>query len=152
MSAAVIKELTAFIDELIYSLVISERYLSHNDELSDCEYRTLRYLQSCESTSMRSVAKFLGVTLPRTSTVVDGLVQRGLVIRKHSTTDRRTVLVRLSTSGLDTLLDSASYYQQISQTLSSNLTDEEKAVLLKLSKRCSSSLKNKESVSPLTAI
>jgi DNA-binding MarR family transcriptional regulator len=67
-------------------------------DLTTAQYRTLVQLsEGAEASS--SLASKLAVTPPSVTTVVDGLVQRGLVERTHAARDRRRVSVTLTESG-----------------------------------------------------
>jgi DNA-binding MarR family transcriptional regulator len=67
-------------------------------DLTTAQYRTLVQLsEGAEASS--SLASKLAVTPPSVTTVVDGLVQRGLVERRHAARDRRRVSVILTESG-----------------------------------------------------
>lgn len=67
-------------------------------DLTTAQYRTLVQLsEGAEASS--SLASKLAVTPPSVTTVVDGLVQRGLVERRHALSDRRRVSVTLTESG-----------------------------------------------------
>lgn len=67
-------------------------------DLTTAQYRTLVQLsEGAEASS--TLASKLAVTPPSVTTVVDGLVQRGLVERRHALADRRRVSVTLTESG-----------------------------------------------------
>ena len=71
-------------------------------DLSAAQYRML--LQLAEgSEASTSLAKKLAVTAPSVTAVVDGLVHRGLVDRRHSEEDRRRVALTLTPEGRETL-------------------------------------------------
>lgn len=67
-------------------------------DLTTAQYRTLVQLSEGDEASS-SLASKLAVTPPSVTTVVDGLVQRGLVERRHAVSDRRRVSVTLTESG-----------------------------------------------------
>jgi DNA-binding MarR family transcriptional regulator len=146
MKNQTIAELNTLIDELIFSLVLTEKQLSHSEEMSNCQYRALRYINSNNGTSLRAVADFLEVTLPRASAVIDDLVNKGLVARKSSQNDRRKIEISLTKLGLKTLAATANWYTDISRKLADVLDDSERALLTKLSKKCSSCLSNEQQV------
>lgn len=73
-------------------------------DLTTAQYRTLVQLsEGAEASS--SLASKLAVTPPSVTTVVDGLVQRGLVDRRHSQDDRRRVSVTLTETGQRILVE-----------------------------------------------
>jgi long-chain acyl-CoA synthetase len=71
-------------------------------DLTNAQYRALVQLgEGAEASS--SLAAKLAVSRPSATAVVEGLVQRGLVDRRHSADDRRRVSVTLTEAGRDVL-------------------------------------------------
>ncbi len=68
-------------------------------DLTDVEWEVLRLLQRHGECRMRELAQGCGVALSTMTGVVDRLLKKGLVQRRHSAADRRVVLVRLSGKG-----------------------------------------------------
>ena len=71
--------------------------------LSVPHFRVLAYLDVNQGASLSQVADYVGLRLPSMSTLVDGLVERGLVTRAPSTTDRRRLALCLTPRGASTL-------------------------------------------------
>jgi long-chain acyl-CoA synthetase len=71
-------------------------------ELSPPQYRIL-ILLSDGSTMSSALASRLAVSPPSVSSVVDGLVNRGLVERRHGEDDRRRVPLQLTEEGREIL-------------------------------------------------
>jgi DNA-binding MarR family transcriptional regulator/YHS domain-containing protein len=67
--------------------------------LTEGEWDVVRCLGQGGETRMRSLAGTCGMALSTMTGVVDRLVEQGLVRRRHSTTDRRVVLVQLTGRG-----------------------------------------------------
>lgn len=67
--------------------------------LSVPQFRALAFLGNHPGASLSDLADHHGLTLPSVSVMVDSLVDRGLVIRESSSTDRRRVLLTLSRRG-----------------------------------------------------
>ncbi len=63
------------------------------------QFRVLTYLNRTEGASLSAVADRVGLSLPAMSRLVDGLVDRNLVRREESETDRRFVVLRLTAEG-----------------------------------------------------
>lgn len=74
-------------------------------ELSLAQYRMLLQLAEGAEAST-SLARKLAVSAPSVTAVVDGLVQRGVVVRSQSEQDRRRVSLALTAAGR-TLVESA---------------------------------------------
>lgn len=68
-------------------------------ELSVPQFRILSYVHRRGSVSLSSVAEHMGITLPSTSKMVDGLVVRGLVDRRTDSSDRRKVAIEVTREG-----------------------------------------------------
>lgn len=72
-------------------------------DLSSAQYRMLFQLaDGAEASTM--LARKLEVSAPSVTAVVDGLVNRGLIIRSHSELDRRTVSLELTDEGRAVLI------------------------------------------------
>jgi long-chain acyl-CoA synthetase len=71
-------------------------------DMSLPQYRLLVYLTLGES-KPSDLAPRLGVTRPSVTALVDGLVARGLVERRHDEDDRRGVRHRVTAAGRDAL-------------------------------------------------
>lgn len=67
--------------------------------LSVPQFRALNYVGRHQGTSLSDVAAHVGVTLPTMSRLVDGMVERKLVIRRGSAGDRRRLKLRLTARG-----------------------------------------------------
>jgi long-chain acyl-CoA synthetase len=67
--------------------------------LSMPQYRVLCFLDEVDGAAASAVAGRLQVTRPSVTALVDGLVTRGLVERRPSTTDRRSVEHHLTADG-----------------------------------------------------
>ena len=68
-------------------------------ELSIPHFRTLTFVYTHEGVSLSDVAEHIGLSLPAMSTLVDGLVSRGLIIRQENREDRRRMTLSLTNSG-----------------------------------------------------
>ncbi len=60
-------------------------------DLSVPKFRVLIFLNRHEGASLSEIAEHLGLTLPSTSKMIDGLVARNMVIRQMDPGDRRRV-------------------------------------------------------------
>lgn len=72
-------------------------------DLSVMQLRIMAFLASNPGAPLSAVAEYVGLTLPSTSTQVSNLVDRALVHRAPSPTDRRYVTLQLTDKG-DALL------------------------------------------------
>ncbi len=67
-------------------------------ELSFSQKNMVMMIDNHKQISMSDLANQLGVSPPSASAMVDRLVEKKIVIREHSTEDRRKVMVRISDS------------------------------------------------------
>ena len=74
---------------------------SRGQGLSVPQFRVLTFLNRTDGASLSAVADRVGLSLPATSRLVNGLVDRRLVRREDSATDRRFVVLRLTLEGRD---------------------------------------------------
>lgn len=65
-------------------------------ELSVSQLHVIRQVRKRGTLAMSELAELLGVSPPSASSMVDRLVDKGVLCREHSTEDRRKVVVRIS--------------------------------------------------------
>jgi MarR family transcriptional regulator for hemolysin len=68
-------------------------------DLSVPQFRTLAFIDRQADASLSDVAEHIGLTLPSMSKIVEGLVTRKLVTRQTHATDRRRMMLALTTRG-----------------------------------------------------
>ena len=68
------------------------------------QFRTLSFLSRHGTASVSQIADFLGLGLPATSKIIDGMVTAGTVNRRGDTADRRRVLLEINALGRNELL------------------------------------------------
>jgi DNA-binding MarR family transcriptional regulator len=84
--------------QIVARLARHEEVVLSKIDLSPAQYRILGFL-SVGPSNAAGLANKLAVTPPSLTTVVDGLVARGLVERSHDADDRRRVAHRLTDEG-----------------------------------------------------
>jgi long-chain acyl-CoA synthetase len=95
-------------------------------DLTLSQYRTLMFLD--EGWLAASVlADDLAVTRPSVTAVVDGLVARALVERKHHASDRRRIEHRLTERGREVLCQADAAVEARLREIAGHLADEEAA-------------------------
>ena len=75
-------------------------------EMSVPHFRTLTFIYNNDGASLSDVAEHIGLSLPAMSTLVDGLVTGGLMVREENREDRRRMTLSLTRRGRSKL-DSA---------------------------------------------
>jgi len=84
---------------VIIGFIRSEIRSHRGADLSVPQFRTLALLSRSQGASLSVVAEFLGLSLPATSRLVNGLVEKGLVTRQISDGNRRQVALSVSARG-----------------------------------------------------
>src|SRR5215212_11111749 len=79
--------------------VIRAHMCRHRSGLSVPQFRTLCFLSGADGSSLSAAADFVGLSLPAMSRLVDGLVEIGLVRRRHCDDDRRHVRLSVTKEG-----------------------------------------------------
>lgn len=106
--------------------------IGHPLQLSAVEFTILCLLINNQRATQKHLAAALGLSAPNLTTLIDKLVERGLLLRERSDVDKRSQLVKLTPNGLEL----AHKAHQISLTMEApilkNLSDAEKAILTEL--------------------
>jgi long-chain acyl-CoA synthetase len=97
-------------------------------DLSLSQYRTLVFLEEGGSSAASALADSLAVSRPSVTAVVDGLVGRGLVERRHDDSDRRRVEHRLTERGREVLAEADAAVEARLREIVGCLLDEHQAV------------------------
>jgi len=88
---------------LVMRAVRAEMRRHRAADLSVPQFRTLTFLNRQAGASLSQVAEHIGLTLPSMSLLVDGLVERKLILRNTHTADRRRVTLTLTARGQSVL-------------------------------------------------
>ncbi|MBX3015830.1 MAG: winged helix-turn-helix transcriptional regulator [Caldilineaceae bacterium] len=91
----------ALLDVVPEVMQVIRRHVRHQrgHDLSVLQLRTLAFLAHCPGAPLSAVAEHVGLTLPSMSTQVSNLVERGLIARTTSPTDRRYVALQVTDQG-----------------------------------------------------
>ena len=96
---------------VIMRIIRSEMHSRRPAGLSSPQFRALGFLYRHGGASLSQVAERQGLALPTVSKMIDTLVKRGFVLRDVSATDRRCVVLKLTSAGRSAY-DSANRYAQ----------------------------------------
>ena len=88
---------------LIMRALVGEMRRHDATDLSVPQFATLAFLSRNEGACLSDAAEHFGLRLPSMSKMIDGLVARGLVLRRINPADRRRVTLALSERGGDAL-------------------------------------------------
>lgn len=114
-------------------LNIEERALI-TDEFKDISVTDMHIIENIgigEPRTMTEIAKALGVTMGTLSIGINGLVKKGYVERNRSEKDRRIVYASLTKKGLAAFRHHMNFHKDMIDSVMSNLTEEEAALLTK---------------------
>ncbi len=115
----------------VMSTIRAEMRKRRRSDLNVIQFRTLVYLKLSPGADLSSLAEYLGLTLPTVSQMIDGLVEKGVVTRQDSTTDRRRVALALTAQGVSLLERSLSGTRAHLVEILSRLKPEEVAAIHK---------------------
>ena len=87
------------VPQVVQALRVEMR-AQRSHELTVPQFRTLAYISRHPCCSLSAVAEFIGLTLPAMSTLVNGLVEQGLVQREIDPVDRRRVHLTVTAAGV----------------------------------------------------
>ena len=132
--------LAEFIDELVYQLLLTNRVLSRNMAISNCNFRALVFLKHSDGASVREVAVFLGVTLPRASNVLDDLAKKELV-RREASSDRRRASLHLTESGNDIASSLHAIHAEVAKRILSQIPNRSQTALGDFAEQCTAALR-----------
>lgn len=91
------KKLLDIVPNVMWSIRSGMRQLA-NPDLTVPQFRVLAHLFR-DAKLTTELAELQGVTVPAMSSIVDGLVKRGLIERSHSLKDRRQIELQLTDQG-----------------------------------------------------
>lgn len=114
-------------------LNIEERALITEDfkDISVTDMHIIENIGIGQPKTMSAVAKALGVTIGTLSIGVNGLVKKGYVERTRSESDRRIVYASLTKKGFAAFKHHMNFHKNMIDSVMSNLTEEEAALLTK---------------------
>ena len=96
------------------------------DELTLAQYYLLVQLKGDTTRALYQLAEGAGIAAPTATRLVDGLERAGLVERRRSDTDRRTVLVSLTDAGRERLRRKQAQIARRRRTIYERLEPEER--------------------------
>ncbi len=114
---------------LVTRLVTPEVRRLRPKQLSLSHMRTLGFLDANPDADLSAIADYVGLTLPSMSTLVDGLVRRGLVVRLAAPRDRRRLRLRLTGAGRAALRSALAAAQAVLEMRFADLSPGERALV-----------------------
>lgn len=114
----------------VMQLIRAEVRRQRGPGLSVLQLRALAFLERNPGSALSALADHVGLTLSAMSTQISNLVQRGLVRRSESATDRRFVTLTLTEKGQTRLLAVRQSAQASLAVVCAPLSAEEQATLI----------------------
>ncbi len=98
-------------------------------DLSVPQFRALAFVSREPGTSLSAVAEFLGLSRPATSQLVEGLVRKGLAVRRIPPGNRRTVALSISGRGEKTVSAARQATERRLSEVMASLGDDDCAII-----------------------
>lgn len=102
---------------------------NRGSELSVPQFRTLLFLDQNPGISLSTLAEYLGLSLPATSRLIEGLVRKSFVARRIPAGNRRLVALSISARGLKTVSAARRATVNRLAEVVAALTDDERAAV-----------------------
>lgn len=112
------------------SWFIRRQMRSHRGGLSLAQFRTLIRVNRPPAASLSAVAEHLGASLPTTSRIVQGLVDKGLLARQGCRWDRRQINLELTPKGREMLTLARRATQESMELEIGKLTNKDRATIV----------------------
>jgi DNA-binding MarR family transcriptional regulator len=111
---------------LVFRFLRAEMRGHRQPGLNVPQFRTLAFLRRRPGAALNSLADHLGLTPGSVSKLVDGLVERNLVVRREALPDRRRINLNLTPDGLSVWENSYMHTQAALAARLAQLTDAER--------------------------
>ena len=111
---------------------IEGRYLV-TDKFKDITYNDFHIIEAIglqEPKSMTTIAKLMKVTTGTLTKAMDGLTDKGYVIRERSTQDKRVVWVYLTEKGKAAFAHHEGFHREMIANVKGQLTEQETPILI----------------------
>jgi len=126
--------------KLLGSCHEKEERLAKSHDLTQAEFRCLRSMHEGEVINNREIASRLQLSASRLTRIIDGLVQKGFVVREIDSQDRRNMRLYLSKRGVEFVKKMNYDYTQIHKEILENIKNEQHYPLVEAMKNLLSAL------------
>ncbi|MEM9173878.1 MAG: MarR family transcriptional regulator [Myxococcota bacterium] len=131
-------QIVASIRRIIRAIDLQSRRLQDRHKLTGPQLATLREAERVGQPSISALARAVHLSQPTVSGIVTRLERRGLVTRKRSEGDRRSVGIEVTKEGLDVLDEAPSLLQEDFRAELARLEDWERHWMLSALERIAS--------------
>lgn len=131
-------QIVASIRRIIRAIDLQSRRLQDQHKLTGPQLATLREAHNVGQPSISALARAVHLSQPTVSGIVSRLERRGLVDRRRSEGDRRSVVIEVTQEGLDVLDEAPSLLQERFRAELARLEDWERHWMLSALERIAS--------------
>ncbi len=131
-------QIVASIRRIIRAIDLQSRRLLEQHKLTGPQLATLREAQKLGEISISTLARAVHLSQPTVSGILNRLERRGLVVRKRSAGDRRSVVIGVTEEGLRVLEEAPSLLQDRFRAELARLEDWERHWMLSALERIAS--------------
>lgn len=104
-----------------------------NDEFNDISYNDFHIIEAIglqEPKSMSMIAKLMDVTTGTLTKAMDGLTEKGYVIRERSKQDKRVVWVYLTEKGKAAYAHHEGFHRKMIENIKGQLSEQETTIMI----------------------
>ena len=115
------------IGDWLYKTEIDEIHKSNLSELTYSELHTLKVIGNFKDAKVFEIADKTGVSRPSMSATIDKLEKKAYIYRDKDQTDRRAVIIRLTTKGIEANQEHEKLHHRVAEALlgKMNVTQQE---------------------------
>lgn len=114
----------------IYTQKIADGSANIKSDLRVSQIKALFAFKDAHCLSMKELADNVGVKLSNMTMMIDNLIKEGIAARERDDSDRRKVMVRLTSQGEKIRAAFLSHRRKVAKSIFSQLTDDDKEQLL----------------------
>ena len=114
---------------------LTQDSVRHSKKYSPLHLQTLHFISTRPNTVMKDIADLFGITPPSVTSLIDGMVKSGLIIRGKDKNDRRTIHLQVTAKGLRLVKNGFAYFKKYIRKALSSLSHEERNVLVRVIKK-----------------
>ena len=124
------KNLADLTFKLLASCHEKEERLAKSHNLTQAEFRCLKSIQEGEIINNREISSRLKLSASRLTRIIDGLVQKGYVVREIDPADRRNMRLSLSPRGVEFVRKMNENYVEIHKEILKNIEENQHRPLI----------------------
>ena len=119
----------------VYRLIKKNFYLYKEINLTMIQLHALFFIKENKNCHLKDLAKYFSITLPTANSLVERLINLGLIEKKHDESDQRLVRLSLNKKGISLVKKIFQKQKQYFSKLINKLDQKEKLMLLDILKK-----------------